>query len=418
MSATTTTQLPWVPAGQDPELYDGDRVQALLQSAAYFPIFNVANPAFPNHPNLLIPGVPLFFTSVDVNEQLHRFQTVTGQVGRELRASKRVGEAVAKVGIQWTPIPDYYAPVPGGTTPTWILNPLISQRFTMLKGHLDFQDAQNSGVHAFGVGRTFPVVEGGKQRLRIAASIEVLEGLGRLQGLQGAFTIIGYIEPPDNLALHLMVRMMDPAGKLRAQSDSPITPIQAMPDPDPDAVFMILQGQPDTSKHVEPILSADRKIVIGRTVRERLRLVHFDFDLSTPAGLRSLTKEGSFVGTLETNLYFDTVSTATVTPIQTTDGIFTFSKPDGETIGTISINLVEGRAIVTKMEGFQMPLFRMVGLGPVLRGTGQFEGAEGMMVMNGVVSAFPRAASNLYIFRFYDPEGKINAAWSDMSRYF
>jgi hypothetical protein len=112
-------------------------------------------------------------------------------------------------------------------------------------------------------------------------------------------------------------------------------------------------------------------------------------------------------------MYFDASDPAKVTPILTTQGIFTFTTPDGGMLGTVSANIVEGRAIRTTVEGYAKPLFRMVGFGPILRGTGQFEGADGMMVMNGATSVTPPGASKVYVFRFFDPQGKINAAWGE-----
>jgi hypothetical protein len=63
-----------------------------------------------------------------------------------------------------------------------------------------------------------------------------------------------------------------------------------------------------------------------------------------------------------------------------------------------------------------MPLFRFVGFGPIIGGTGQFDDVEGMMTMNSFVSVFPRTLSNLYIFRFYDPQHKLRTAWGDYAR--
>src|SRR5207302_11096816 len=123
---------------------------------------------------------------------------------------------------------------------------------------------------------TYPVVEGGKHVLRIAAAIEVLEGLGKFKGLTGAMCINGYIDPPENLALNLFVRLIDPDGRLKAAPGSPpIVPIQPITDPDPDAVFMMFLGEVDPAKGVHLIPSPDGKGVIGSHVNELLRLVDF-----------------------------------------------------------------------------------------------------------------------------------------------
>jgi len=404
--------LPWVPPGEDPVTYDIDRVSALLKSAAYFPIFNIHNPAMPNQTNELIPGVPFFIRSVGVNEQLHRFEILVNRSGGGMSALDRVGEPVATVSIQWTPIPDFYAPSPGVEPPPWMLNPFMSQRFTMLNGQLNFQDRDHSGVHAFGAGRTFPATEGGQSVLRIGAAIEVLEGLGRFKGLQGAFCINGYIQPPQELGLNLMIRIMDPEGTLRAASQPPITPIQPIADPDRNAVFMMFLGEVDPSAPVELIPSPDGKGFIGSRVNELLRLVRFSFDMNSPAGLRSITEVGPVVGKVSAILYFNFLDPAKVIPIQTTNGVFTFFDEQGSTIGTVLSNMVEGRAMRTQIPGFPMPLFRFAGFGPVLSGSGQFTGAEGMLSMNSAVSVFPRTLSNLYVFRFYDPQGKLRSPWT------
>lgn len=418
MSATTPAQappsippLPWVPPGQNPVTYDIERVSTLLKSAAYFPIFNIHDPGRQNQVNELIPGLPFFIRSVNVNEQLHRFDIHVKRSICGLRAENRVGEAVAAVQIQWTPIPDFYAPSPGVQPPPWLLNPFMSQRFTMLNGQLGFNDPEQSGVHAFGAGRTFPATEGGQGVLRVGAAIEVLEGLGRFRGLQGAFCINGYIQPPENLGLNLMIRMMDPGRVLHAQSRPAISPILPIPDPDSNAVFMMFLGEVDPSAGVELIPSPDGQGFIGSRVNELLRLVRFSFDMNTASGLRSITEEGPIVGKVSAILYFNFLDPANVIPIQTTNGVFTFFDEKGTTIGTVSANMIEGRAMRTQMPGFPMPLFRFAGFGPILGGTGQFSGADGMMSMNSAVSVFPRTLSNLYIFRFYDPEGKLRDGW-------
>jgi hypothetical protein len=123
------------------------------------------------------------------------------------------------------------------------------------------------------------------------------------------------------------------------------------------------------------------------------------------------------VGAVSATLHFNPLSPTPVSPIQTTNGVFTFFGRDGQAIGTVNANMVEGRAMKTELEGAPMPVFRFAGFGPLLGGTGFFEGADGMMSMNSAISVFPRTLSNLYIFRFYDPSGKYRAtmqkAWHD-----
>lgn len=403
---------PTFPPGVNPETFKIEEVTRLLKSAAYFPIFNVPNPNRRNQPVPLIPGVPflqqLLMVAVEVNEQLHRFEinVEAPDAARGLRASDTVGEPVAGVHIRWTPIPEDFEAAPDLCPPPTVLNPFASQRFTMLNGRLSFMDADGSGFHGFGTGRTFPVA-GSFGQLNVGAVIDILEGFGKLAGLNGTAVINGYIRPPDELALNLMVRVMDPTGRLSARS--PLTPIQPVADPDPGAVFMTFLGEPDPDRQVQLILAPDGTI-LGSHVFERLRLVRLGFDLSTPAGLRSRAVEGPVVGSVSARLYFNPMSPQSVSPIQTTDGVFTFFDERGGTIGTLNADMVEGRAMRTELAGAPMPVFRFGGFGPVRGGTGQFAGADGMMTMNSAVSVFPRTLSNLYIFRLVDTGGRFGAA--------
>jgi hypothetical protein len=413
--ANTSTPFPLPPTfppGVNPETYKLAEVTRLLKSAAYFPIFNADNPNMPNQPVPLIPGIPFLsqylLTAVNVNEELHRFQVIEDRVtdGCGLRATNRVGEAVANVHIRWTPIPENFQAAPNVYPPTTILNPFVSQRFTMLDGQLSFKDAHGSGFRAFGAGRTFPVREDGESRLRIGAVIEILEGLGAFAGMTGAFVINGYIQPPMKLALNLMVRVMDPQEKLKAEG--PLAPLRPVPDPDPTATFMFFMGETDTSKPVKLNVSPDGQI-LGSQVYERLRLVRLDFDLSSGAP-RSRTVEGPIVGEVSATLLFNPLAPTAVSPIQTTNGVFTFHDRNGNSMGTVSANMVEGRAMRTPLEGAPLPVFRFAGFGPLLGGTGFFDRADGMMSMNSAISVFPRTLSNLYIFRFYDPQARFREA--------
>lgn len=398
---------PTFPPGVNPETYKIDEVTRLLKSAAYFPIFNVANAANPNKPIPLIPGLDFLLIAVDVNETLHRFEVRVQEPNceRGLLGTNTVGEPVANVHIRWTPIPYSFEAAPNKLPPATLLNPFCSQRFTMLDGQLTFKDRNCSGFKAFGAGRTFPASENGRRVLRIGAVIEILEGLGEFQGLTGAFVINGWIAPPHDLALNLMVRVMDPQRKLL--TSLPLTPIQPVTDPDPSACFMYFLGEVDPDAPVTLNVSPDGRI-LGSTVTERLRLAHIGFEL-TESGPRSVTTEGPIVGTVSATLHFDPFAPTEVSPIQTTNGIFTFIDRHGRTLGSVKSNMVEGRAMKTPLAGAPMPVFRFAGFGPILEGSGFFKGADGMMSMNSAISVFPRTLSNLYIFRFYDPTGKYRA---------
>jgi len=396
-----------LPAGVDPETYRIDEVNRLLKRAAYTSIFSVPNAARPNTP-IPSPRMPNALIGVEVNEDLHRFAVEVEEPSLEkgMRARNRVGEPVASVHIRWMVAPDDFEAAPGRTPPATELNPSVSQRFVMLNGELRFKDRAGSGFRAFGSGRTFPLMVDGQPQLRVGAVIDILEGRGSLTGKPGTIAVNGYIRPPSGLALNLMGRFMDRGGGLIAADG--LSSLQQIPDPDPASTFFVFLGETDPDRPTRLIRSAAGQM-IGSDVHERLRLVRIDFDVSSGERIASRFREGAIVGSLRARLYFNAMDPRPVSPIQTTDGVFTFVDRQGRTVGTVSANMVEGRAFRTELSGTPMPVFRFGGFGPIISGSGAFDGVAGLMSMNAGVSVMPRTLSNLYVLRFTDPNGRFRS---------
>ncbi len=396
--------LPSPPAAVSASAADVASLNRSLKRAVYFPIFSIPSPDRQNVP-IFAPGRPDSMIGVEVNEQLHRLDLRGGAPGPAgFDAQNRVGEPVASVHIRWMVAPDDFVAAPGRLPPPTPLNPTRSQRFVMLDGQLTFEDRDRSGFRAFGAGRTFPTMTGAGPQLQIGAVIDVLEGLGRLSDLRGTVVVNGQIRPPNDLALNLMGRVMDPAGRVTARDALP--PVRPIRQADPDAVFVAFLGEDDPDRGTQPILEQGR--MLGARVYERLRLVRLEFECS---GRRFVgrVREGELVGRLSAALHFNAMDPRPVFPIQTTDGVFTFQDRNGRDIGTINANMVEGRAFRTPLEEAPMPVFRFGGFGPILRGSGAFGTAAGMMSMNSVISVFPRTLSNLYVLRLVAGSGAAAA---------
>jgi hypothetical protein len=240
--------------------------------------------------------------------------------------------------------------------------------------------------------------------------INVLEGFGSLSGLAdetlpGATMVVnGFIKPPQDLGLSLILRVMDPQGQLTAKT--PIPPLTgAGPMPSGSGLFMFFLGEVEPRRPMR-LLYRDG-VPIGAQVVERLRLVGINFDVETTAGLQTSTQEGPIVGTASAILYCNLQDQLTVIPAQTTGSVFSFHDLQGRSLGSVCANMVEGRAFRTYLPGAPYPVFRMGGFGPLFRGTGAFAGVRGMMSMNGVVSAYPATLSNLYVLRVEDPDGRL-----------
>jgi len=384
-------------------------VSRLLKRAAYFSIFSIHTANIPNIP-IPSPRDPRSLIGIEANEELHRFEINVEEPTIEggLKATNRVGEAVADVYFKWMLIPDDFEAAPGRVPPPTELNPTRSQRFTFLDGQMTFRDRERSGFRAFGAGRTFPVMIDNQLQPRVAAVVDVLEGFGKFKGLLGTVAVNGHLTPPQGLFLNFMVRFMDPEGKLGASS--PLRSLRRIPDPDPGSTFLVFLGEDDPDNQTTPSFTPDG---IRANVHELLRLVDINFHVGASRDIRRRTRVGPIVGRLSTTLSFNPQDPNRVTPYRTTDGIFTFFDRRENTIGTLDANVVEGRAFRTELAGAPMPVFRFGGFGPFIGGTGPFTGALGMLSMNAVTSVFPRTLSNLYVMRVSDPDGKFRVAVRD-----
>lgn len=383
-----------------------DKVTRSLEAAAYFPALGAHDPSSPNqaNQNQVVSLLPFlrdrFLLAIDLDESLRHFE------------GNRMGRAaIADIHGRLAPIPDDFVPGPGLVPPPTILNPFRSQRLALLNGQLSFRDRRASSVRMFGTGRTFPVMVDGRPALKIGAVVDILVGAGDLAGLPndtfpGATLVInGFIRPPDDLVLSLTLRVMDPTGRLQAGEHAlPLVPSPALPDP--GAVFMFLLGEVDPQRPVRLLFGPEGR-PIGAQLVENLRLVRFTDGIETSGRLQSRTHFGPIVGTFSTMLYFDFQDPGRVIPFQTMGGVFSFHDQQGRSLGSLFANMVEGRAFRTSLPGAPMPVFRMGGFGPIKGGTGVLADATGMTSLNAVVSMFPRAHSNLHIFRIEDPDGRL-----------
>lgn len=400
-------QAPLPAGGHEPA--DMAIVSRRLKRAAYFPLFSVPNPNRHNIP-LPSPSNPNALIGMRVFEQMHRFDLrVESQSGAEgLLAINRVGQPVADINIDWRVIPDDFIANPDVLPPPTELDPTRSQRFAMYDGHFKWKDQRGSSFRGFGAGRTFPTIVGGQPQLRIGAVVEILEGFGKLKGAQGNGVVNGFITPPNNLALNITLRIIDPSKKFAA--DSKLTPLRSIPFPDPTATFLAFLGEPDPDRPITLNMTPDGQVT-GARVNELLRLVHIDFDVATSHGLQSKTSEGRIAGSLSFNLKFDSRSPQVPTPFQTTDAVFTFFDREERTVGTLSANIAEGRGFMTELAGAPPPVVRVVGFGPFLSGSGQFSGIQGMLSINGIISISARTPSILYVLRISDPDGRFRRTW-------
>jgi len=412
-----------IPRGADPETYRIREVTELLTRAAYLPLFSMPNPEEPDVPlsplplltDLVTPLRDLLLIGMYVNEAPHRLEVNVAEPSAErgLASTHQVGEQVAKIKVHFAITPHDFEAGPGRVPPATLFLPFFSQRFSFPSGRFLFLDRQESGFKGFGAGRTFPIKIAGQYHIRIGGIIQILDGFGNFIGLQGMVVVNGEIKPPNELALFMIPRLMDPKGVLRAETS--IEPLQPVPDPDPITAFLFFIAEIDPAHPITINRAGDGRI-LGVNLFERLRLAQLGFDTNTPADIRSHLVEGPVVGTHRSTLVFNPNAPTEVTPLYSSDDHFEFFDKSGRTIGTLHANLVEGRAIRTVLSGAPHAVFRIGAAGPFLEGTGQFINTIGVASVNGALSLHPNTLSSLYMLRVIDPDGRFrvatNKAWS------
>lgn len=396
--------------GVTPEAFRVDEVSRVLQRAAYFSLFSVHDPSRPNVP-IVSPRSSNAIVGLKVFERMHRFDVhVQGPTQRRgLRATNATGETAAEIDIDWRVIPEEFVAMPGVLPPPTELDARSSQRFAMYDGHFRWKDGQHSGFRGFGAGRTFPQTLEGRPQLWIGAVVDILEGYGALRGVQGNAVVNGFIRPPDDLALSILIRVVDPQRRLG--TSSALTGLRPIPQPDPTATFLAFLGEPDPAHPVTLNVTSQGR-VLGATVHELLRPVHLQFDVGTSKGMRNRVLSGPIVGSLTFDLDFDSFDPRVPTPFQTRNAIFRFFERQGQMVGMLAADVTEGRGFQTTLPGAPQPVIRVAGFGPFRSGSGQFAGVSGLLSVNGCISIAARTPSIMYVLRIADPDGRFRPSGS------
>jgi len=384
----------------------GEEVLAILKKAAYFSIFSVPDPEQLSRGIPLLPFVPAGIYAIDITESPRRHEISVASSPECGFRTSMIGSAqrIAKQHLVLNMMPNNYQAGQGRTPPPTLLLPFLSQRFYMSQGVFDFLDPEHSGFRAHASGRFFPATSAGTVYLRIGVIVEILQYLGRLQGLIGNLVVNGYTTPPQIFANNFIIRFVDLPGTLI--SNAPIPPISSPVDnPEPNAAFIQLMAElrPGSTLVIEPGPDGKKKV----RMQQQLRLADNSFDVFPV--LRSRTIEKEIVGEQTTTFVFDPDDPNQVIPLYSVNSEFRFFTKSNKTIGTLKANIFEGRAFRTVIPELQQPFFRVTGFGPFLEGTGQFKDMIGMVSINGALSLTPGAFSAMCMLRMADPLKRFQA---------
>ena len=390
--------------------YSADLVQRLLDRAAYFQLYSsatVREDKTCDHPRPACEVIrhadyPIGYV---LQERLRRFNVVMQppKSGSGLRASNTVGEEIGTFQSRWLFCPDDFQALPGFEPPPTRLEPARRQRFVMVDGECTLGDDAD-GFRGFGTGTTFPLGEG---KLLAAAVGNVMEGRGRLKGLVGTYTYCGTLNSYEGFRGSLMLRVMDPQGVIQTTGTLPAIDGQSWPER--DVTYFMFRGQARETDKVTPLIGVEGTPE-GLNVAQQLRLFETDAASHGRSGLRSSSHIGQVIGEIDAQIIFNPAAPGgdALDPIPyTAFDEYKFTDSHGRSVGSLFIDEGEGRTFNLQVTGAPgQPAIRFGGFGPILRGTGSFEGLQGLMTDNSVVSFTPHVSASVYVIRVNDPKGK------------
>ena len=396
-SASAAPPAPTASKGSTPS---ARTLQHLIDEAAHFNVFSVPDSADSTAINGT-GGVIGF----NIDEVLHRFvvDTQAPKPGTPTLSSNSVGEPIGKFSHRWLLIPDDFVATPDKEPPPVPLDPTRSQRFVMLDSKCTFGE-DGDGFHGFGSGSTMPTMVNGQQQLLCTAVGTVLEGFGRFQGYEyGTYVYCGSLDPDGGFTGNILMRVMDPKGKIQTQRSLPA--LRHQPGPEPGVTYAILRGEAVPDDPVSPYISPEGK-PIGLIVEQGLRLLFLDSSSSGRLGVATTDRVGQLVGRITAYVTFDPASAAgtALDPIPfTVYDEFVLYGSDGEVVGSFTADTSDGRVFNLTIGG--QPGIRFGGVGRILSGAGPYEGIEGLMTDNSVVVFEPHVSASVYILRINDPDG-------------
>ena len=407
--STPSPPLPDLNSGK----YPFELVQQLVDQAAWINMFAMPD-ALHSPVAMYAPGNTNGVIGMRGSEVLPRFdidmQLPSLEAG--VRAANVVGQPAGSLELRWMIIPYDFQARPDREPPATLLDWSHTQRFAIQEGTFTFGDGQD-GFCSFGTGRTFPEMVGGQPQLVVAAIGNITEGFGKFTGHEGTYILSGHITPTYGFLGDIMVRVYDPDGSLRTETALP--PLAPEPNPDAGTTYLMIRSQKSGPSQHSTFNLAPNGQVRGVNVPQELRHVRVGFTSQGSAGWQSEIKIGPVIGE---EIGF--VATNPRAPDRRTGdnpsrfqgvGDYTLFDSERRPVAGFTAQFLEGRTFDMRLVSApDQPALRFGFFGPLLSGSGYFDGVTGLLLGSTGVGISPHVFSNLYILRLNDPEGKFRAA--------
>jgi hypothetical protein len=332
---------------------------------------------------------------VETNQPVRRFDIdlQTPSEGSGVQAINLVGPPNGDLSMRLMFIPHDYAALPNVEPAAEPLNRSVTQRFAIQNFTLSFAGGQ-TGLRAFGTGRTFPIAVNGVPKLIIAGIANITGGFGQFSRREGNLTLCGELTAEYSYLGHVMIRILDADGGLRSPNRFPLSSPETPPDP--SATFLTWIGHKGRGGGEENTFSIgpDGQVRgLNIPVESRRVNVFFEFDNKFRASNLHIGEVvGREVGFGKGSQPGNDPAGTGLRPFEF-EGVskYSFYAPDGRTVGTIVANVLEGRRFDVRLPAApDQPALRFGFFGPIFLGTGCFAGVDGMLYgASGSIFNFP-----------------------------
>lgn len=410
----------WAQPAHRPTETSPETLQYLLDQAAYFHM--IVSPGA-HGPAVVSPAGGGEVAGFSASETLHYFdvELELPPPGGCVRARNVVGASAGRVDLRWVFIPPDFMARPDSAPPLTRLDASRSQRFIMQEATFTFGDGRD-GFRVFGTGRTFPFAVAGRPKLVVAAVGDITSGFGKFAGRVGTLTFCGDLVPGRGFVGHVVARVADEDGALRARTLPSPASGGTEQEPESDVTYLIWTAHKGRGEDQENSFSVGPDgQVRGLNIPTQLRRMQVGFSARGTEGFQSLDLHAGEVIGRETGFGRGSVPEAppTGTPLSPFqfEGVAQYSLLDSEggRAGAITTNVLEGRRFDMRLERApEQPGLRFGFFGPVVYGAGCFAGAEGMFYGSSAsIFNLPPGShviTHFYAARIHDPDGRFRAA--------
>ncbi len=396
------------------ETYPYEVVQHLLDQTASLSFYTIPDPAHHGQATLTPQNPDDFFGinggyGISLKGALHRFDSIVLPSSRRrlLEIEQSVGESVGGFEARCMFGPEDFPWRPGQEPPVMIFDPWRSQRFAMVDAYFNFGPEQ--GFSAYGVGRTFPQIVAGQHVVWIGVVGNLVDGRGKFRFRQATFVMTGTLTAELGVRGSITLRIVDPQDTF--QSGREIQPLTPVRDPGPLSTFLVMRGSKKNRGVKTTFGPPPGPHLVSLVTPSQMRSVQLGITSRGPRAPVASLRVGQVVADMEADVAFNLLAppgTADRTVPFTTQETYRFHNSEGETVGTVQAGVIEGISFDLKFsQAPGQPGVRFAGFGPITGGTGQFEGAQGMLTVNSVIGIAPHALSLLHVLHLADPDCRL-----------